>query len=328
MRQYHVAPLKTSGPYSYFEPQGRPDPLLSTPGMGPHPAPPTQGADRGQQCHRRAASWWDSCGIRRDPSCNAPVCGMRAPGWSTVFDYVLCDQFLASPTTRARPCWTTCARAAAAVFHRVLHGHGRGVLRPPWPRPPNRPWTATCSNPSRPARCSSARHGAPAQDPSQTHFRRHRAEGLRAGRRAVRGAFRARKPYWLYAARIWVRAVVAAGPPRRARTLFEAVIAARALPWAKLGVARAQIESGQAARHHHLAGADWRGRLVRRRLRRAGPRAGGDGATLRRPSRPTARPRPHARLGGAAAEAGDDVVLHGRPRHRHQGAGARHGAGH
>ena len=60
--------------------------------------------------------------------------------------------------------------------------------------------------------------------------------------------FETRKPYWLYAARIGSELLLRLGRHDEARTLFEAVIAARALPWAKLGVARAQIESGQAAR--------------------------------------------------------------------------------
>ena len=60
--------------------------------------------------------------------------------------------------------------------------------------------------------------------------------------------FEARKHYWLYAARIGSELLLRLGRHDEARTLFEAVIAARALPWAKLGVARAQIESGQTAR--------------------------------------------------------------------------------
>ena len=60
--------------------------------------------------------------------------------------------------------------------------------------------------------------------------------------------FEARQPYWLYAARIGTELLLRLGRHAEARTLFEAVIAARALPWAKLGVARAQIESGQAQR--------------------------------------------------------------------------------
>jgi tetratricopeptide (TPR) repeat protein len=60
--------------------------------------------------------------------------------------------------------------------------------------------------------------------------------------------FESRQPYWLYAARIGSELLLRLDRHAEARTLFEAVIAARALPWAKLGVARAQIESGQAAK--------------------------------------------------------------------------------
>lgn len=60
--------------------------------------------------------------------------------------------------------------------------------------------------------------------------------------------FEARQPYWLYAARIGSELLLRLGRHDQARALFEAVIEARALPWAKLGVARSQIESGQAPR--------------------------------------------------------------------------------
>lgn len=60
--------------------------------------------------------------------------------------------------------------------------------------------------------------------------------------------FEARTPYWLYAARIGAELLLRQGRHEDARKQFEAVIAVRDLPWAKLGVARTQIESGQAAR--------------------------------------------------------------------------------
>ena len=56
-----------------------------------------------------------------------------------------------------------------------------------------------------------------------------------------------RGPYWLYAARIGTELLLRLGRHEQAKKMFEAVIAARALPWAKLGVARAQIEGGQNA---------------------------------------------------------------------------------
>ena len=54
----------------------------------------------------------------------------------------------------------------------------------------------------------------------------------------VKGAF------WLYAARIGAELLLRLGQHDQARVLYEAVIATQALPWARLGVARAQIESG------------------------------------------------------------------------------------
>jgi tetratricopeptide (TPR) repeat protein len=60
--------------------------------------------------------------------------------------------------------------------------------------------------------------------------------------------FEKQEAYWLYAARIGAELLLRLGRHDQARTLFEAVIAARALPWAKLGVARAQVEAGQANR--------------------------------------------------------------------------------
>lgn len=59
--------------------------------------------------------------------------------------------------------------------------------------------------------------------------------------------FEARAPYWLYAARIGTELLLRLGRHEAAQKLFEAVIAAKALPWAKLGVARAQIEGGKFA---------------------------------------------------------------------------------
>lgn len=59
--------------------------------------------------------------------------------------------------------------------------------------------------------------------------------------------FSQREPYWLYAARIGAEVLLRLGRHADAQKLFEAVIAAQALPWAKLGVARAQAESGQTA---------------------------------------------------------------------------------
>jgi CheY-like chemotaxis protein/Tfp pilus assembly protein PilF len=60
--------------------------------------------------------------------------------------------------------------------------------------------------------------------------------------------FRSRGPYWLYAARIGTELLLRCQRHEEAQELFEAVIAAKTLPWAKLGVARAQMEAGHTVR--------------------------------------------------------------------------------
>ena len=64
-----------------------------------------------------------------------------------------------------------------------------------------------------------------------------------AGQLCVR-RFEVKGAYWLYAARIGAELLLRVGKHDEARVLYEAVIATQALPWARLGVARAQIESG------------------------------------------------------------------------------------
>lgn len=57
--------------------------------------------------------------------------------------------------------------------------------------------------------------------------------------------FESRKDYWLYAARIGAELMLRGGHLAEAQKLYEAVIEAKTLPWARLGVARAQLDSGQ-----------------------------------------------------------------------------------
>lgn len=60
--------------------------------------------------------------------------------------------------------------------------------------------------------------------------------------------FDARGDYWLYAARIGAELMLRGGLHNEAQRLYEAVVEAKTLPWARLGVARAQIEAGQPKR--------------------------------------------------------------------------------
>ena len=56
--------------------------------------------------------------------------------------------------------------------------------------------------------------------------------------------FTAREPYWLYAARIGAELMLRSGNLADAQAMYEAVVEAKTLPWAKLGVARSQLEAG------------------------------------------------------------------------------------
>ncbi len=56
--------------------------------------------------------------------------------------------------------------------------------------------------------------------------------------------FEQRRPFYLYAARIGAELMLRSGHLGDAQKLYEAVVEAKTLPWAKLGVARAQLEAG------------------------------------------------------------------------------------
>ena len=57
--------------------------------------------------------------------------------------------------------------------------------------------------------------------------------------------FQQRGDYWLYAARVGAELLLRLERYDEAQRLYEAVVEAKALPWARLGVARAQLEAGQ-----------------------------------------------------------------------------------
>ena len=59
--------------------------------------------------------------------------------------------------------------------------------------------------------------------------------------------FHDRGEFWLYAARIGAELLLRLDRAKDAQKLYEAVIAAQALPWARLGVARAQLDDSQSA---------------------------------------------------------------------------------
>jgi CheY-like chemotaxis protein len=57
--------------------------------------------------------------------------------------------------------------------------------------------------------------------------------------------FEARAEYWLYAARIGAELLIRQGEHAAARAVYEAVEKAKPVPWARLGVARVEVEVGE-----------------------------------------------------------------------------------
>lgn len=60
--------------------------------------------------------------------------------------------------------------------------------------------------------------------------------------------FRKRGEFWLFAARIGTEVLLHLNRHKEARELFEAVLTTQAVPWAKLGIARAQIAGNEVAK--------------------------------------------------------------------------------
>lgn len=70
-------------------------------------------------------------------------------------------------------------------------------------------------------------------------------EDFETAARLCQARFEQRGEYWLYAARVGAELWVRLNQLDKARYLYEAVREARAAPWAKLGIARVELESGQ-----------------------------------------------------------------------------------
>lgn len=73
-------------------------------------------------------------------------------------------------------------------------------------------------------------------------------EDFALGARLCLQRFEERGAYWLYAARIGAELLMRIDDYAQAQKLYEAVIAAKTMPWAKLGVARAQLDRGEPTR--------------------------------------------------------------------------------
>ena len=100
--------------------------------------------------------------------------------------------------------------------------------------------------PHRPAQLEDRLHAARVRKTSLAPiFLAIEAESFEEAANLCLERFEKRGAFWLYAARVGAELLLRVGKFSEAQKLYEAVVAAKTLPWAKLGVARAQMDSGQ-----------------------------------------------------------------------------------
>ncbi len=134
--------------------------------------------------------------------------------------------------------------------------------------------------------------------------------------------FNSRGMYWLYAARIGAEVLLMLKRNVEAKRLFDAVIEAKAVPWARLGIARVQLaEGGSFDGAPHAGIAAGRPAPVRRFLRRDGQGADGTGQHRRSPAHLPHRRHHHAGLHPAAAALRHAQLLRRRCGHGDRDAG-------
>ena len=71
------------------------------------------------------------------------------------------------------------------------------------------------------------------------------AEDFEGAAKLCLARFESKGKFWLYAARVGAELLLRLGRCADAQKLYRAVVESKTLPWAKLGVARAQLEAGQ-----------------------------------------------------------------------------------
>ncbi len=74
------------------------------------------------------------------------------------------------------------------------------------------------------------------------------AEDFTTAAQLCQQRFEAKGLFWLYAARVGAELMLRIGQYDQAQELYQAVVDAKTLPWAKLGVARSLLDEGQTAR--------------------------------------------------------------------------------
>ena len=75
--------------------------------------------------------------------------------------------------------------------------------------------------------------------------RGHGDDYLEAARRC-QARFQARAPLWIEAARIGAELWLRLGEPKAAQAMFDGIVQVRRVPWARLGIARSEYDSGSA----------------------------------------------------------------------------------
>lgn len=80
----------------------------------------------------------------------------------------------------------------------------------------------------------------------QNIFTAIEAEDFEGAAKLCLHRFETKGLFWLYAARVGAELMLRVGKYDQAQRLYEAVIEAKTMPWAKLGVARSLLDSGQA----------------------------------------------------------------------------------
>src|SRR5450830_1302019 len=82
----------------------------------------------------------------------------------------------------------------------------------------------------------------------QEIFSAVQAEDFERAAQLCQQRFETRGLFWLYAARVGAELLLRTGQYAQAQTMYEAVVQAKTLPWAELGVARSLLDAGQTAR--------------------------------------------------------------------------------
>ncbi|MEY4751907.1 MAG: hypothetical protein RIQ60_4121 [Pseudomonadota bacterium] len=191
------------------------------------------------------ASMLRAVGVGQVSTCNRPAEAQRLIG-ERQFDFVLCEQRFDTGElggqelldelrrTRSLPFWTVFIIVTSEATYAMVTEAAESSLDGYLVKPAT---TAALGE-----RLGQARRRKQAL---QDIFRYIDAGRLEQAALMCLKRFTDRSEYWLYAARIGGDVLLRLGKPQSARKFFEAVLEARQVPWASLGIARADADVGQ-----------------------------------------------------------------------------------